>query len=186
MSSSPNRASEAGVPSADPDQESGLTQGKGDRYAESKSGPQERRTEGGGSASIGPWSGRREYPTRASKLAVLSAIVAGAIAVEGVEHGWYSLGYEWAKDQGAGWLVVPLSAGIAALGTYLWALAWKFGGVSSVGRKVAATPPGTPRGQRLTMKPGRWDREAHALLQGLSAVAGAVATFMGHTGRERP
>lgn len=120
------------------------------------------------------WDGRREYPVRAAKLALLSALVAGAISVEGVQHGWYSIGNEIAISAGSVWLVVPASAGLAALGSYLWALAWRYGGVSATRRKVP--------GDRLLAHHGaghvaRWDREVHALLQGASAAAGGVATF---------
>lgn len=126
------------------------------------------------------WNGRKEHPVKAGRLAVLAAIVATVVGSEGVKQGWHSPALEVAERMGMPWFVVILGAGLAACGTYTWAIAWKFAKPMSIRRK----------GRRLLVvsraahgldSPGqnRWrDRSIHAGLQGVSAAAGAAATFL--------
>ena len=117
---------------------------------------------------------------KAARLATLASIVALLVGVEGHRRGWHSPAAELAAPFGLEWFVVMLGAGLAGAATYIWGLSWSYAKPKSLRRKgmrlrlarrtgIGSASPG----------PRRWrDRVIHSGLQGISAAAGAAATFL--------
>ena len=126
------------------------------------------------------WDGRKEHPARANQLALLVAVVAGAICIEGLSKGWTSPTSEAAAAAGMQWMTVALGAGLAAAGTYLWAAAWLYASTAATDRLGEADtgPPHSDRPREEARRNPSSDRLIHAGLQGISAAAGAAATLL--------
>ena len=129
-------------------------------------------TEGVRQEIVPEWDGRVEHPVKGVQLALLSGLLAAVISSEGVRRGWYSAGLEVAASLGVPWSVPVIAATLAALGSYTWAEAWRFG------KRPTILPIGNEQKSTDLFVQDPLDRAYHAALQGISATLGAAAMLL--------